>query len=126
MDIILSGKVFWSYDYELLEREVSSDMIFSFMSLPFYRHTGKIELTNDALIITGADELKILFEEITQVYMGFDEIFSSTLVKNFGLFWQPLRITLQNRQNFYLVIDYGIFGAKNKLWFNALQQLLSD
>ncbi|MDB5281084.1 MAG: hypothetical protein JWO06_159, partial [Bacteroidota bacterium] len=41
MNTILAGKVLWSYDYELLERDTSNDFSFHF-GIPFHKHAGEI------------------------------------------------------------------------------------
>ncbi len=126
MDTILSGKAYWSYDYELMERDTSADIFFSMNSIIFHKHSGKIVLTNESLTITGEDGLKVALDDITQIYLGFDDVFPSSLVRGAGLFWQPLRISLRNRQVFYLVIDYNFFDSNNHRWFNALKEILSE
>ncbi len=126
MDPILKAKVFWSYDYELMERDPTGDLAYHF-GIPFHRHVGEITLTEEALIIIGDEELNISLSLIVQIALGFDENFPATLVKNFGLVWQPLRITLQTGENIYLIIDYNILlGPNNGHWFNALKQILSQ
>ncbi|HEX8376492.1 MAG TPA: hypothetical protein VF602_01655, partial [Pedobacter sp.] len=61
-----------------------------------------------------------------QIYLGFDETFPRTLVKNLGLFWQPLRLSLSNGLHLYLIIDFNMLGAKNHLWFKGLKKMLAD
>ncbi|MDB5283059.1 MAG: hypothetical protein JWO06_2134, partial [Bacteroidota bacterium] len=73
------------------------------------------------------DELTIPFPSIEEIALGFDENFPNTLVKNLGLFWQPLRITLRTGENIYLIIDFNLLlGPKNQFWFKALKEMLSD
>jgi hypothetical protein len=74
---------------------------------------------------TGDEDLEISLGSLEQIYLGFDEVFPRTLVKNFGLFCQPLRLTLSTGQKLYLIIDYSMLGAKNQLWFNGLKEMLS-
>lgn len=126
MNTILAGKVFWSYDYEVLQRDSFNDIGALFSGInPFHRHAGEIVLTDDRIIITGEDELAIPLGNIDQIYLGFDETFPRLLVKNFGLFWQPLRLNLKSGQKLYLIIDYNMLGAKNHYWFNTLKEMLS-
>ena len=126
MEALLTGKALWSHDYEVAERDTADDIVLHMMSLPFHRHSGAIVLTDESLAIAGEEELKIFLDEISQIYLGFDEIFPAAMVRSFGMFWQPLRITLKNRQSFYLIIDYNLLDTNNHHWFNALQQLLSE
>jgi hypothetical protein len=126
MDAILTGKVFWTYDYEALERDPSNDFAYHF-GIPFHKHEGEITLTDVALIITGDEDLSIPLGTITQIALGFDENYPATLVKNFGLLWQPLRMTLQGTDNIYLILDYDfLFGPRNRHWFNILKEMLSQ
>ena len=126
MDILLTGRVFWCYDYEVSARDTSNDFAVHF-GVPFHTHEGEITLTDEALVIEGDEDLRISLGQITQVALGFDESFPSTLVKNFGLFWQPLRLSLRSNENIYLIIDYNLLlGPKNHRWFIALKELLSD
>jgi hypothetical protein len=126
MQPILIGKVLWSFDEEVLDRDLFHELGAHFTGvLPFHRHSGEIALTKDALIIVGDNDLEIPLSNVKQVYLGFDDIFPRTLLKNFGFFWQPLRISLSTGQSLYLIIDYTILGAKNQLWFNELQEVLT-
>ena len=129
MEILLTGYVLWSYDFEISQRQPARD-VFAHVSgvLPLHSHQGEIILTEGGLSIVGDVNLHININEFEQLYLGFDEVFTRAMVKNFGLFWQPLRIVYNNnyhRKTIYLVVDYKMFSAKNKLWFNTLQQVLS-
>jgi hypothetical protein len=126
MKQILAGRVLWSYDYEVLQRELLNEIGAHFSRVnPFHPHAGEITLTDDKLFITGDEDIEIPLGSLEQIYLGFDEVFPRTLVKNFGLFWQPLRLTLLTGDKLYLIIDYNMFGAKNRLWFNELKEMLS-
>ena len=124
---ILAGQVLWSFDYELLQRDSFHDLGAHFSGAnPFHTHEGEITLIDNKLLIRGDEDLEIPLGTLQQIYLGFDETFPRTLVKNFGLFWQPLRLSLSNGQKLYLTIDYNMLGAKNQLWFNELTEMLSD
>ncbi|MGF1925463.1 MAG: hypothetical protein ACQUHE_14900 [Bacteroidia bacterium] len=126
MNPILSGNAIWSFDFEVQRRNRNEDFAFHFSgSKPFHRHSGEIYLLERSINLVGDDILNISFTDLTQLYLGFDEIYTPTLSKNFGMFWQPLRLTLNDEKSIYLVIDYNYLGAKNKLWFNRLMELLS-
>jgi hypothetical protein len=127
MKIILAGKVLWSYDYEVLERTTLSDISAHFSGMsPFHCHSGEIALTEEKILITGDTDLEISLGNLNQIYLGFDETFPRTLVKNLGLFWQPLRLSLSNGLHLYLIIDFNMLGAKNHLWFKRLKEMLAD
>jgi hypothetical protein len=122
----MEGKALWSYDYELLQRDASNDFAYHF-GIPFHQHAGEIVLTDETLTISGDEKLSVPLSHITQIALGFDDNFPDTLVKNFGLFWQPLRIMLRTNESIYLIIDYNIIlGPKNKFWFESLKKILSD
>lgn len=126
MKIILSGNALWSFDFEVQNRNRNHDSAFHFSGVkPFHCHNGEIFLDESSIKIIGEDVLEVPLEELTQLYLGFDETYIPSLSKNFGMFWQPLRLTINDEKFIYLIIDYNFIGAKNKLWFNTLTELLS-
>lgn len=128
---MLEGNVLWSYDHELTEKNSSwfrkIANFFSFLT-PRHNHEGNILLASNGLFITGDEQLELPLSHIEEVYMGFDDLFPASSVKNFGLFWQPIRIrstiSRSESQTVYLVINHtGIF-SDNQTWFNTLISLL--
>lgn len=127
MNVILTGQVLYSYQHELLERDSFANLGAHFSGImPFHKHTGEIALSANKLFVSGDEDLQIPLASIEQIYLGFDESFPRTLVKNMGLFWQPLRLSLSNGNTLYLIIDYNMLGANNQLWFDGLKELLSE
>jgi hypothetical protein len=127
MKPLLAGKVLWSYDYEVLQRDSLNNVGAHFSGVaPFHKHAGEIALTEDKILIRGDEDFQISLGMLDQIYLGFDKTFPRTLVKNFGLFWQPLRLSLTSGQHLYLIIDYNLLGAKNQLWFSKLKDMLAD
>lgn len=127
MKPLLAGKVLWSYDYELAQRDSLNDFAAHFSGVkPFHVHAGEITLTDNQLIIIGDEDLKIHLGSLEQIFLGFDDVFPRSLVKNFGLFWQPLRLTLSGGRGLYLIIDYNMLGSKNHQWFRELKEMLAD
>ena len=125
MKTILSGKVLWSFDYEIQNRPRNQDLAFQFSFIkPFHRHSGSILLDQESIQIKGDDNLILPLSQLAQLYLGFDEIYTPILSKNVGLFWQPLRLTTEEGQHIYLIIGYNFFTANNKKWFQKLQELL--
>jgi hypothetical protein len=125
MKTLLTGNVLWSYDYEVLNRSTADNARAHISGFkPFHRHEGQIALTTEGIFINGDENIQISLGSLDQIYLGFDEIFPRTLVKNMGLFWQPLRIVFSREQKIYLIIDYTLFGTKNRYWFETLQKLL--
>ncbi|KQS35254.1 hypothetical protein [Pedobacter sp. Leaf194] len=129
---MLEGNVLWSYDYEL-NNEKNFGWIkrfagmFSFLK-PLHNHEGNILLASNGLFITGDEHLELPLSNIEEVYMGFDELFPASSVKNLGMFWQPIRIKSfinhSESQTVYLVINHTGFFSDNKTWFNTLISLL--
>nr|WP_276900804.1 hypothetical protein [Pedobacter kyonggii] len=129
---MLEGNVLWSYDHELTNEESSSWVkkiagLFSFLK-PIHNHEGNILLASNGLFITGDKQLELPLSHIEEVYMGFDDLFPASSAKNFGAFWQPIRIrstvSRSESQTVYLVINHtGIF-SDNQTWFNTLISLL--
>jgi hypothetical protein len=127
MNPILLGQIHWCYDYEVLQRDSLNELAAHFSGVnPFHTHAGKITLTGDKITITGDEDLEISLGNLEQIFLGFDEVYPRTLVKNFGLFWQPLRLVLSTGQQLYLIIDYNMLGTKNQVWFNRIKEMLSD
>ena len=127
----MKGHVLWSYENEIAESGLKEEIsaLFSFVK-PLHHHEGEILLTDASLIINGDIDLNIPLGNLSQLYLGFDDSYKSTYVKNGGLFWQPLRVNYANdgiTDIIYLVIDHTIIGTANdKLWFDALKQILSE
>jgi hypothetical protein len=129
---MLEGNVLWSYDHELTNEKSSSWIkkiagLFSFLK-PIHNHEGSILLASNGLFITGDEQLELPLSNIEEVYMGFDDLFPASSAKNFGAFWQPIRIrstiSRSESQTVYLVINHtGIF-SDNQTWFNTLISLL--
>jgi hypothetical protein len=129
---MLEGNVLWSYDHELTNEKSSSWIkkiagLFSFLK-PIHNHEGNILLASNGLFITGDEQLELPLSNIEEVYMGFDDLFPASSAKNFGAFWQPIRIrstiSRSESQTVYLVINHtGIF-SDNQTWFNTLISLL--
>jgi len=126
MKALLSGSVLWSFDAEVKLRNRNNDISFHVSGVrPFHCHIGEIHLTENSICLTGEDELVIPLEHLSQLYLGFDDIYTPSLSKNLGLFWQPLRLTMDDERLIYLIIDYNFLGSKNKMWFDNLTKMLS-
>ncbi|WP_183560966.1 hypothetical protein [Mucilaginibacter sp. SP1R1] len=130
MQILQIGKVLWSYDYEIAACTIidGTGGLFS-LTPPLHHREGEIILTPQTLVIDGYNYLNIPLDELEQVYLGFDEVYTRSLVKSHGMFWQPLRLRYKTADGYntvYLIIDHALFGTKNQLWFDTIKQLLSD
>ncbi|RYG09328.1 MAG: hypothetical protein EOO07_24065, partial [Chitinophagaceae bacterium] len=97
MKTILTGSALWCFDFEIQNRNRNEDFTFHFSGVkPFHRHHGEIYLTESAIKIFGDDEIELSFNDLNQLYLGFDECYTPSLSKNFGMFWQPLRLTIND------------------------------
>lgn len=127
---LLEGEIIWTFDHELEGHESRRALagFFSFNELP-QSGRGPAILTNTEILIGGDDGLRIPLTSISQLYLGFDELYPSSSVKNFGAFWQPLRIkysTSDNQQStVYLVTDYNGIFTSNQVWYDTLVSLAS-
>lgn len=123
---VLTGKAIWCFSYEIMQRNEAADIRFHVTGVkPFHQHESDIVLTESVLEFIGDGGIAIPLELITQLYIGFDEYYTRTLIRNFGLTSQPLRVSMNNGQIIYCFIDYGFFGTANKKWLDVLQQLLT-
>ncbi|WP_316814306.1 hypothetical protein [Pedobacter heparinus] len=129
---ILSGRVLWLSDSDFLDFSLVDKIGVLFTGVkPLHKLKGNAVLTTDRIVLIAdtEDELSINLKDITQLYMGFDEIYKPAYVKNFGTFWQPLRITYCGtdsvEKKIYLVIDHNFLSSGNQTWFNCLTEMLS-
>lgn len=123
---ILEGQVYWGYDHELEQKKgwLRNVMgLFSFAP-PMHQHAGMAVLTKNDLVFLGEEELTIPLRSIEEVYLGFDEIFPASTVKNLGLFWQPLRIKFNDSKVVYMVVDYNGLRTNDQMWFDTLNNIL--
>lgn len=128
-NVLLSGSVKWSTEEEVLHRDEIGQMGVHFSGAgPFHCHAGQITLTEKALYIEGDVDLSFNLGELEQLFIGFDEVFPRTLVKNFGMTAQPMRLQVGAGIGvLYLFIDYNMMAlTNNSLWFNSIRSILSE
>ncbi|MDG3584150.1 hypothetical protein [Galbibacter pacificus] len=104
---------------------------------PPYRYKGSITFDYDALAFSGYDSynkedtvFKIQKSSITQLYYGYDEIFSTFQTRGMGISWAPIRFTihsdLQDSETFlYVVFGFDGISSENKTLFEELKTWLS-
>lgn len=127
---VKSRSVRWCYDNELAARDQRNDLVMLTTGMfPYLLHKGKLILDeNDITLIDNRDEAieKINFSQIETVYLGYDELYPRRLSKNFGTFWSPLRLTMKDHSQIYLIIfDRLGLLVKNRYWFETLKESLS-
>ncbi|QNK64664.1 hypothetical protein H7F33_09380 [Pedobacter sp. PAMC26386] len=130
--VLQSGTVLWVFDYDFPNFSLLDKIGILFSGVnPLHTNAGMIYLKHDQISLASADEeLIIPLKNITQVYLGFDNIYKATYVKSGGTFWQPLRLiyTQDNEpdpQTIYLVIDLNYLASSNATWFEVLKNMLS-
>lgn len=125
--LIYEGSVYWAYDTEILAMDVSERYIGRHFSSvpPLSKHQGRIYLTSTMILIAGDEEVRIPLADISQISLDFDEVFSAASVKNFGMFWKPLRITYGLDDIIYLIVDYSVMISNNKRFFELLTTMLT-
>lgn len=92
--------------------------------MPFHRHRATVMLTDNDIELADNEAYLIPLGIITQLYIGFDEYYTRVLVKNLGLFTQPLRITTSDETVWYFFIDCSFWGSCNKIWFEQIKNLI--
>lgn len=123
--ILLTGIALWCTRDELIRRNRNADITFSVPGLsPFHRHAAEVMLTDNDIELTGNETYVIPLGIVTQLYIGFDEYYTRGLVKNLGLFTQPLRIAASNEQIGYFFIDCSFWGSNNRIWFEQIKRLI--
>lgn len=128
-NVLLSGNVKWSTADEVLHRAAVDQVGVHFSGVgPFHCHAGQITLTDQAIYIEGDVDLSFNLGDLEQLFIGFDEVFPRTLVKNFGMTAQPLRLQVGAAVGvLYLFIDYNMMAfTNNQLWFNSIKTVLSE
>lgn len=120
----------WCYDFELAKRNQKNDLLMLTTGIfPLLQHKGRLLLTDSGIELFGKSNEKkeeIPFDLIETIYLGYDDLYPPRLSKNFGYAWSPLRITLKNGAQIYLII-YGSMGIliRNKAWFEYLKNTLA-
>lgn len=124
--VILEGNAYWGFDHELTTSPGWLKNFRGMFSLtsPLHSHNGLIRLTTTHLEFVGDELLVIYLQSINEIYMGFDENYPASSVKNFGIFWQPLRLTFDDNRIIYLIIDYNGFTTSNQLWYDTFKSIL--
>jgi hypothetical protein len=125
-NLIYEGNAYWVYDNEILDMDVSERYIGRHFSSvpPLSRHQGKIYLSDTSIRIDGDEEVNIPIADINHIHLGFDDVFSAASVKNFGMFWKPIRVNYGPDTNIYLIIDYSLMISNNNRFFEMMKALM--
>lgn len=128
--ILQSGTALWVFDYDFPNFSILAQLSILFSGVnPLHTGAGTICLTREHISLASDDnELIIPLKDITQIYMGFDDVYKAMYVKSLGTFWQPLRLIYtqdQETMTIYLVIDLNYLSSSNAAWFGLLKEMLS-
>ena len=97
-------------------------------AVPIHSGFGSLSLNNSEISLESEEILFTLpLQAITEIYLGFDDLYTSNYVKNFGLFWSPLRITFIDEKidnSLYIVTDFDHFTTQNEKWYKLLTGIL--
>lgn len=124
-NIYYEGNVYWAYDHEISEMNYAERYFIRHLSFspPLSKHQGNFSLTDRAIVLEAEEEkVTINLSTVTQLYLGFDEVYSSASAKNFGMFWKPLRIEFEESV-IYIVVDYKFGFTANDQIFELLKEL---
>jgi hypothetical protein len=102
---------------------------------PLHRYEGMLTIHADRLQFVGWDKrnakevsLEIYKYQITQLFHGFDKVFSIMETRGLGLGGWPLRVTfMQNNseENLYLITNFRFGWWSNKECFEFLKMWLA-
>ncbi len=104
---------------------------------PPYRFIGSVSFDYDGISFSGYDshlkenaEFNIAKDEITQLYYGYDETFSTFQTRGMGMTWAPIRFTfdsseIKNETELYLVTEFNGAYSENQNLFEELKIWLS-
>lgn len=124
-NIYYEGNVYWAYDHEIAEMNYAERYFIRHLSFspPLSKHQGNFSLTDHAMVLEAEEEkVTINLSTVTQLYLGFDDVYSSASAKNFGMFWKPLRIEFEESVT-YIVVDYKFGFTANNQIFELLKEL---
>ncbi|MFC6101101.1 hypothetical protein [Olivibacter domesticus] len=124
--VLFENQALWIHDFEIQNMnydERFSIRHFSFVP-PLSKHSGNILLTEAEIILYGDEATNISLRNITELYYGFDELYTASSVKNFGIFWKPLRIKYNLYNVIYLIVNYRHFYTSNEQFLSILKDML--
>jgi hypothetical protein len=104
--------------------------------LPPHRYKGMLDITDAFLKFEGIDsrtseETELIFPKatITEVYHGYDKIYSIFQTRGLGLTWAPVRLKIEERPDisrwFYLIAGYDTLNTLNRDFYTYLTIWLS-
>ncbi len=101
---------------------------------PLHRYEGNITLSDEKIVFDGKDiktkndsAIEINKIDVTDVYLGFDDVFRRREDRSLGISFQPLRIVFSKDEKeyiLYLIIDFNrlLRATKNEEWYEELKK----
>jgi hypothetical protein len=131
---IKKGKVLMAYK-EDIEHRGFLDWMKAHTSFvkPLHRYEGNITLSDEKIVFDGKDiktkndcAIEINKIDVTDIYLGFDDVFKRGEDRSLGISFQPLRIVFSKDEKeyiLYLIIDFNrlLRATKNKEWYEELK-----
>jgi hypothetical protein len=132
---IKKGKVLMAYKEDIKHRGFLDWMKAhtSFVK-PLHRYEGNIILSHEKIMFDGKDTktkndyaIEINKMDVTDIYLGFDDVFKRGEDRSLGISFQPLRIIFSKDEKeyiLYLIIDFNrlLRASKNKEWYEELKK----
>ena len=100
---------------------------------PLHRYEGKIILSDEKIMFDGKDKktkndyaIEINKIDVTDIHLGFDDVFKRGEDRSLGISFQPLRIKFSKDEKehiMYFIIDFNrlLRATKNKEWYEELK-----
>jgi hypothetical protein len=132
---IKKGKVLMAYKEDIKHRGFL-DWLKAHTSFvkPLHRYEGNITLSDEKIVFDGKDiktkndyAIEINKIDVTDIYLGFDDVFKRGEDRSLGISFQPLRIVFSKDEKeyiLYLIIDFNrlLRATKNKEWYEELKK----
>ena len=132
---IKKGKVLMAYKEDIKHRGFL-DWLKAHTSFvkPLHRYEGNITLSDEKIVFDGKDKktkndcaIEINKIDVTDIYLGFDDVFKRGEERSLGISFQPLRIVFSKDEKeyiLYLIIDFNrlLRATKNKEWYEELKK----
>jgi hypothetical protein len=132
---IKKGKVLMAYKEDIKHRGFL-DWLKAHTSFvkPLHRYEGNITLSDEKIVLDGKDiktkndcAIEINKIDVTDIYLGFDDVFKRGEDRSLGISFQPLRIVFSKDEKeyiLYLIIDFNrlLRATKNKEWYEELKK----
>ena len=104
--------------------------------LPPHRYKGSLETADTCLRFEGVDtrsgeQMEFIFtkQSITEVYHGYDKVYSVFQTRSLGLNWAPVRLKIETGAEprwFYFITGYNRPGTLNKDFYTFLTRWLGE